>query len=84
MLATGPQVSAEQFGHRVHPQTSYVGRQPSRRAKCQFYEPGSDFIGVDRLLAVTGQEAWIRTENNWLGGLTLMGSQLRRTGLADA
>jgi hypothetical protein len=33
---------------------------------------------------VTEQEAWIRTENNWLGGLTLMCSELRRTGLVEA
>lgn len=35
------------------------------------------------LLAVTKQEAWISTGHNWLGGLTLMDSQLRQTGLAE-
>jgi hypothetical protein len=34
--------------------------------------------------AVTGEEAWIRAENNRLGGLTLIGGKLRLTCLAEA
>jgi len=54
-LVAGPQVSAEQVGHAVHPRSAYVRYQPGQLAMGKLGEPGRHLAGVDRLELEAGR-----------------------------
>src|SRR5262245_7727917 len=63
MLVTGPQVTAEQRAHLVHPGPCNVGHEAGGRGKGDVDEPGRYLPGVHRLEPEPG-----RNRNHWQPG----------------